>query len=359
MSKKCTINYLQAGVGLVDILIGLFISSLVLMTVYASLVFFEASKRTAVSGNSAFANAISGLYLIGYDVKNAGLGLMANQSIYCGQFNIYYNGAVKANNMIIPPISIEEGLDNPDKITILYGESIYSGAPAKIISSMNSPGAPVVVNASAKEFVSNQVLLAGADSNQPCTLIAATGMNDNGNSTEILHTNASPYNPANPAAAFTNAPAYQNGGYAINVQRLHWLTWQVNNGVLEVVDRLTGTTEAVADNIIELQAQYGIADANSTTITRWVNASGSDWQNLNKERMARIRAVRIAIIARSPQKEKPGVAGAACDATTVAPTPWPGGDSVDISENPDWRCYRYLVLKTVFQLNNIVWGQSS
>ncbi|MDF2867049.1 MAG: pilW [Gammaproteobacteria bacterium] len=359
MSKKCTLNHLQAGVGLIDILIGLFISSLVLITVYASLVFFDASKRTAVSGNSAFANAISGLYLIGYDVKNAGLGLMANRSIYCGQFNIYYNGTVKANNTVIPPIAIEEGVDNPDKITILYGESIYSGAPAKIISNMSSPSAPVTVNASTKEFVSNQVLLASAEPNQPCTLIAATGLNDNGNSSEILHTHASPYNPADPTTVFTNALTYQNGGYVINVQKLRWLTWQVNNGVLEVVDRLTGTTEVVADNIIELQAQYGIADANSTTITQWVNASDSDWQNLNKARMARIRAVRIAIIARSPQKEKPSVSGAACDATTVAPLPWPGGDRVDISENPDWRCYRYLVLKTVFQLNNIVWGQSS
>jgi|GEM_PF-2160101 len=350
-------NYQQIGLGLTDIMVGLFISSLILLAVYSSMMFFDAARRTAVSGNSAFANAISGLYLIGYDVRNAGLGVTANRSIYCGQFNIYYNGLVKANNTLISPVAIEEGTLNPDKITVLYADSIYSGAPAKIISDMNSPNAPVVVNQSAKDFVKGQVLLAGPNPNQPCTLIAATGVDDNTNSAAILHASSSPYNPVNPSNVFSEPQAYQNGGYAINVQRMHWLTWQVNNGVLEVVDRLTGISQPIADNIIELQAQYGVAAPNAPTIEKWVNAS-DEWQALDRSEMARIRAIRVAVIARSPQKEKPSVAGAACDTTTIAPLPWPGGDRVDITENPDWRCYRYLVLKTVFPLNNIIWGQS-
>jgi type IV pilus assembly protein PilW len=349
-------SYQQNGLGLTDIMIGLFISSLVLLAVYTSMIFFDAAKRTAVSGNSAFANAISGLYLIGYDLRNAGLGLMANRSVYCGVFNIYYNGVVKANNTLIPPVAIEDGGNRPDKITILYGDSIYGGAPAKIISNMASPSAPVVVNASAKNFVQNEILLASSDMGQPCTLIAATGMNDNTNSAEFLHGSSSPYNPLNPQGVFSNPQAYQNGGYVINVHHLYWVTWQVNNGVLEVVDRITGIAQTVADNIIELQAQYGIAEPNSSTIDQWVNASG-DWQTLNSSEIARIRAVRVAVIARSPQKEKPGVSGAVCDTTTEPPLPWTDGQRVDISTDPDWRCYRYLVLKTVFPLNNIIWGQ--
>jgi type IV pilus assembly protein PilW len=371
-TKQFNLQY-SPGFSLVDIMVGLFIGALILLAVYGSMIFFDATKRSAVSGNSAFANAINGLYMIGYDIKNAGLGLRINQSIYCSQFNIYYQNSVKANNRFISPIMILEGGGNPDQISVMYSDSIYSAAASKFLSNMSTYSSPIQVNNSVKSLLGNQILLASNNTNQPCTLMGVTDLVDNGGlSTAVSHDSSSPFNPADQATVFTNPITYTSDGYIIPIQSLHWLTWRVQNGVLQVVDELTGQIQAIADNIIELQAQYGISNTGSSTIAQWVNAgctssagcvsncqANCEWQNLDNAHVQRIRAIRVAVIARSPQKEKPHIAGGACDATTQAPLPWTGAARVDITEDPDWRCYRYVVLKTVYMLNNLVWGQSS
>ena len=87
-------------------------------------------------------------------------------------------------------------------------------------------------------------------------------------------------------------------------------------------------------------------------------------------------AVRLAIVARSAQPEKPlGSDGSKCDATTdgteaVTPGPdrrpsWSGG-IIDVSASGDpspaspayWKCYRYRVFETTVPLRNWIWRSS-
>lgn len=78
------------------------------------------------------------------------------------------------------------------------------------------------------------------------------------------------------------------------------------------------------------------------------------------EAIARIYAVRFAVVARSGLKEKPLTTGV-CNTTTVGPT-WAGG-TISVSKNPDgsanadWMCYRYKTFETVVPLRNAIWKQ--
>jgi type IV pilus assembly protein PilW len=77
--------------------------------------------------------------------------------------------------------------------------------------------------------------------------------------------------------------------------------------------------------------------------------------------------VRVAVVARSAQPEKPAAGlGAPCDTTTVAPT-WSGNTGIarsfDLSTIPlpagvTWQCYRYRVFETTVPLRNWIWKSS-
>ena len=75
--------------------------------------------------------------------------------------------------------------------------------------------------------------------------------------------------------------------------------------------------------------------------------------------MGAIRAVRIAVVARSAHRERPKVAGGACDATPAAPSTWAGGPALDLSADPDWQCYRYKTLLLTIPLKNLIFGSQA
>jgi type IV pilus assembly protein PilW len=159
--------------------------------------------------------------------------------------------------------------------------------------------------------------------------------------------------------------------------------------VAENVIAGNGELVAVSDNIVVMQAQYGITDptdavncppavvgsVNCQTVLKWVDAksvAGEDWANPTPGMISRIKAVRIALVARSPLAEKIDATGAggytgaqSCtnqdtanargvcawvgDATSQSP-------AVDLTGITDWQTYRYRVYETVIPLRNVIWG---
>jgi type IV pilus assembly protein PilW len=128
----------------------------------------------------------------------------------------------------------------------------------------------------------------------------------------------------------------------------------------------TTTSLTLADNIVLLKAQYGKDDgvANGTvTNATYVADDGAvdGYSNTmpvtpTATDLARILTVRMAVVARSAQTEKPSVEGGACDTTTAAPT-WSGG-TLDLSTDVNWKCYRYRVFETTVPMRNLLWQQS-
>jgi type IV pilus assembly protein PilW len=103
---------------------------------------------------------------------------------------------------------------------------------------------------------------------------------------------------------------------------------------------------------VALRAQYGVADAPGGGVAQWVDAQGA-WANPDTTLASRIRAVRIGIVVRSAQREKPDAAGQ-CNATEQAPVLW-AGEAVGLAD-PDWRCWRYRSVVSIVALRNFVTG---
>lgn len=152
------------------------------------------------------------------------------------------------------------------------------------------------------------------------------------------------YGPFVPnATAFPSAvpPALTDETYSINTSAQFGYS---SNG---------GAFNPIADGVVLLKAEYG-TDANGDGIV-----DNTEWSFAAPASPLQVLAIRLAIVARSAQPEKPDPATGVCATTTVSPT-WTGG-TLDLSGNrglaagDDWKCYRYKVFQTTVPLRNVIW----
>jgi type IV pilus assembly protein PilW len=154
------------------------------------------------------------------------------------------------------------------------------------------------------------------------------------------------------------------------------------NGVSDgttVAGVVTGTTPSVV-GVVNLQAQYGIsAAANSNQVVQWVDASGGTWAAPTVADRNRIKAIRVAVVARNAKIE-PSVVTAACGSlTTAAPAGLCAWDATSALPNPvvppfvaspapqinllpgdaNWARYRYRVFETIIPLRNVIWAKDA
>ena len=183
-----------------------------------------------------------------------------------------------------------------------------------------------------------------------------------------------------------------------------WNRYSINRAVtggtntdsygLVVENLIAGTGElvGVSDNIVTMQAQYGITalsagtgdpncptdptnTVNCQTVLSWVDAkplAGEDWSNPTPGMISRIKAIRIALVARNdlPEKiDKTGTGGytgaQACTnkdtANATGVCAWVGtaaspSPTIDLTGINNWQTYRYRVYETVIPLRNVIWG---
>lgn len=129
--------------------------------------------------------------------------------------------------------------------------------------------------------------------------------------------------------------------------------------------------DPVADNIVSMQAQYGIATAGTQAINCWVDPTANNpasptclagdtanWTPAGLQatpaNIKRIKAIRVAIVARNNIREK--AKNGVCTATSTAPISWLNGPAINLTANPEWQCYRYKVYQTIIPLHNVILG---
>ena len=136
-----------------------------------------------------------------------------------------------------------------------------------------------------------------------------------------------------------------------------------------VVLRLNLKTETVELGEAKKSELKQVADVDTQLSALQKRISAADnadnWLAPVAANVARIKAVRVAVVARSSLKERPSTPGGVCDATPSASAPnypqWAGG-AIDVTKNPDgtanadWMCYRYKVYQTTIPLRNIMWA---
>jgi type IV pilus assembly protein PilW len=375
------------GFGLVEVLVAMVIALLGTIVIFQVFAASEGIRRTSTSGGDAQQFGALALFTLERDVRVAGYGINNSALLGCA-VRAYDELATPPDlpNFTLAPMQMTAGADDktPDQITLMHGDSDLISTPPKIIQNMPSPAATYKVS-NRYGFIEGDLLIA-IEPGLDCTLAQATGLPGGGNSDNVVH-NSGDYTDANgvDVAARWNKPSglgvsYTTNGSLYNLgagpTRNTYRNCQTDgtpqcppgtkNQLLMDSMFTTNTTLALADNIVHLKVQYGKDDGvNNGTVTNTTYVAGDGAVDGYSNTMpvtptatdwARILTVRMAVVARSAQAEKPSVEGGACDTTTAAPT-WSGG-TLDLSTDVNWKCYRYRVFETTVPMRNLLWQQS-
>ncbi|NJD88607.1 MAG: hypothetical protein FIB05_11390 [Betaproteobacteria bacterium] len=388
---------LARGFTLVEIMVGVLIGLIGTVVIFQVFAVSEGQKRTTTGASDAQQNGVFGLFQIERDVRMAGYGLNHMALLGCTINGWYEPGGAGIQFKMVPVEIINGAGGAPDQVRIAFGNSDLFMAPAQFDQSMPSTSSDFKVN---NKFGFNEGdLVVAAEAGKPCTLAQVSTMpKDDRN---IIH-NSGNYTNSDGAQVPTDynrpggLPAPYNIKYSIwdpttnTGGRLYNLgaaptvvTYWIQNSQLVATNGLTpglaSATVALADGVVQLQAQYAydgdgdgfvsptanvVTDVNLASLTdQWadnmpVAATGQNW--------ARVIAVRLVVTARSITPERPDPATGVCNATTVqprwiapAPTGSPPGLELDVkyafADANEWKCYRYRTFEVVVPIRNMLW----
>lgn len=348
------------GFSIVEVMVGLAIGMLGVVIMMQVFAVSEGQKRTTTSGTDAQANGVIALNTMERDLRMAGYG-MSNSTVFgaggCTSIKWYFDGAAKPDRALAPVTIVDGGTGGSDTITMTFSNAMLGTTPATITKDMPQPSAELDLDRVAGFEAGNLFIVAQSG---VCVLMQATHVQANPNK---LQHNSGASGPYNPAAADIPAswPTFTQGAQVFNMGQMASRQYSVASANLQVLEMPSATPLVLTSNIVNIQAQYGIADAGSQVVNCWVNATtgntcdASDWSAPTSAMVARIKAVRIAVVARSAQPEKPDTAGN-CSTTTTAPVSWSGGPAVSLTGDAQWKCYRYKVFQTIVPLRNVIWA---
>jgi type IV pilus assembly protein PilW len=366
----------QRGFTLIEVMVGLVIGMLGTLIVAQAFTNNEARKRATTSGADAQANGGIALYMLERDAKAAGWGMAAGGNSYATCAKVFAYCDKKADcggadgaitDLSFAPTLIKDGGKGPDTLTIQYfaDPNLSSSLPPGVTSirrKMPQPSAELDV---ANPTVCEAGDLAMVSQGGNCTLMQITQVQSEAGK---LQHNPGANGTYNPSADFLNGsdwPKYPAGASVAcfkpaNGGPIFRKVYSINTAAkqLERSDNSQNpavVNEVVMADVVDLQAEYGVAPAKSQTVDTWVSAKTAPWDNPAPGDWARVKAIRVAVVTRAGQYERPASASAGCTATKALAASW---HTFDTSNYPaDWGCYRYRVFETVIPLRNVIWGK--
>ncbi|MEO8333290.1 MAG: PilW family protein [Gallionella sp.] len=374
-NKQHSTQY-QAGFSLVEILVGLVIGLLATLVILQVFTVFEGQKRTTSGAADAQTNGSIALFMIGKDLQMAGFAMVAgiHSPFNCDPATINY-GATGITDL--SPVTITDGgaaAGASDSITIRYGDSPSGGIPSLLIAPTGGLGAnDVSIDNNLGCKVNDIALIVNGTT---CNLTSVTGPTDIA-TPAVLSTP-----PKTTTVTLQSVAGATPNNYLACLGGWNVTTFQVNpNYVASPTDTEAymdkNGTPAVAD-IVNIQAQYGIsASYDSNLVVQWIDAV-APWDQATLQLPAnianrnRIKAVRVAVVARSGLLEKEDVSTVcssltadiptglcAWSATSASPSIVSPAPAIDLSNDPNWMRYRYRVYQTIIPLRNIVWSKNT
>ena len=381
--SSCARRSLQnSGFGLVEIMVGMVIglmSTLAIMQVVSA---FEERKRNTTGGADAQTNGSMALYNIKRDVEMAGYGTPvfshANSPLLCATQPTFDHDADAGTPAIdLFPIVITDGGAGSDRIAIRYGRTDSGGIPLRIRSATGVNPVFVDNNAACQADDWAIIVMGSSTPNSAtCTMTQVDStlapLATRPSFLTIPLTGTPTVNPGDSIACigtYKKDPPFDD--HSSPLEYLYW----VDDGELVQGGNpaVAGSGAPIFSGIVSIQAQYGIsAAANSNQITQWVDATGG-WVTPTTANRNRIKAIRIALIARNNGAlEKTSVTTAcssttaadptglcAWDATSAAPVVPSPAPTVDLSADADWQRYRYRVFETIIPLRSMIWSSRS
>lgn len=341
------------GFSLVELLVGLVIGMIGVVIMMQIFSVSEGYKRTTTGGDDAQNNGAIGLYGLQRDLRQAGQGTNsfnglvppgAAASLIGCNVTLRAGVTINANAPVtINHASIPAGDANTDTLLVFHGNSNDSpegdriaAQPATNIYRMT--GFAAAASAPAIR-VGDQVVAHPGVRPSPCNLSVET-VSAVGTSDVTVPTGAAGMSNG---ALFNLGSAPRIVAYAVRGGELTMCDYMVNNcgGAFTAAHWVP-----IASNVVSLRAQYGHdttaapMDLTVDTFNQTTPTTECGW--------VRMRAVRLALVARSAQLEK--------DVVTPAAPSWAASAvAIDLSSDADWQRYRYKVYETVVPLRNTAW----
>jgi len=368
----------EAGFSLVELMVGMLIGLIGIVIITHLYITNDRYKRSTTSGGAAQVNGAVALYTLEREIRMGGYGINHSLAlnctcagVNCSPVQYYYNanssfppagGAAGAlPPRVLAPVLITDNPGGPDSITVLYSGANERMLPAKLADTTAGPNHDYKVDGT-QGFADNDLIL--VVDGGTCLLRQVSKVQ--GATTTLEHT-AGPYDPAASFAPAVNAgAAVFSRGTPSPFGGPVWRTYSVAANRLQAEDVLSSlatlpatSAQPLIDDIVDLQAQYGKDDGafgaggalpDDNIVDTWDEvppANATEWR--------RVLAVRVAVLARSQNYEKPSVAGGPCEATTAANAPtWAGGLPMNVPGGLP-SCYKYRVFETVIPLRNMIW----
>lgn len=334
----------QQGFSLISIMVGLAIGLIVAATALGTTSFMEAFKRTSMGSNSALVNGAMAVSRIESEAKQAGLGLMYQNNFACSRMNVSYGDELRLDGAPLYPAQIADGDDQSDTLSIAYLNSLTGATFAQVMLPMETSSSVIKLSNAPDARVGGVVLLQDIVPANPCTLVGVSALTPTDFGINVGHTGGMLN-----AGEFTTPVLYTEKSRAATSTSFVWSTFRVRNNTLEEVNELTRTSTVIADGVVGFQAQYGITDGDSATVSSWVGATGA-YATPAAADMLRVRAVRIGLVTRAPERN------AQCTTRAGVFTLWPDGPSVNVTKEPNWKCYSYRKFNLVIPLVNVAMG---
>jgi len=354
-------RFRQRGLSLVEMMVALLIGMLTVMVVVQLMSMYSGQQRSSRGVSDAQMNALLGLHAMEQDLRLAGHGLAANDLQNCvSTFTFYGNSAATSAAPIADfstaAVSLTDGASGaPDTLVVRFAESVRGIRPVTLTANAANNATSISVD-STYGVLANDLLLLVNGSNA-CALRRVTTVTS-GTALAMASTGNPTYNPPSGVATGTPTwPGFANGNRVYALGGFTLRRYAITAAGLVARDIHSGTDTPIAADIVDLQAQYGVsASSGSSLITQWVSATGGTWAAPTLADRKRIRAVRIALVARSAER----AAGEVSPATIEL---WPQATTGQTSEVqtftvPD-RNFRYRVLRSVIPMKNLLWAELS
>lgn len=365
----------QKGVSLIETLVGITIGIFITLVVAQVWGLFENQKQITITGSAAQNTGILAMTEMEQDLRSAGAGLTNSASFNCTTTYSYYsnNGTettpipAYSGSMAMAPVQITDGGTGPDTIVIKSSPDALSGMPTTLTQTMPQSSSELNVSSTSGFNIGDVVLAVGASGN--CTVMQITQVQSAAQKIQHNPGGTTTYNPTTAEQNSWGWPAFVTNDIIVKVGQMSSRQYSINaNRQLVLTDNSspgTSTTSVVASDIVTIKAQYGIANAGSQDVNAWVNAvSSNGFDSLNATKLKRIKAIRIAVVARASKLNATNVTSSCTNTSGTVnngPCVWPDvtgspAPVINLSTDANWQKYRYRVYQTIIPLKNVIWA---
>lgn len=355
-------NRFETGFSLVEIMVALVISLIITFIILQMFTNYERHHRVTTSGIDAQQNGQIAIYLLEQQLRLAGFGLAVDELLECTDYYTYYDvggGSTDSPiaNFSTTAVTITDGGPSPDQIIVRYGNSMRAHQPVILDAIMAADDNDLSVDSLFGHNVGELILI--SNSTGDCSLRQIIGI-DIGDTDLEADEGIPPYNAPETLITSEGWPGYSPLDRVYNLGMMVVRNYAVSGGAtstLTAQDMDQVSPVPLVDDIVDLQAQYGVsATASSTDVTQWVDATGGTWTTPSATDRKRIKAVRFAVVARTSVSETGNVSPATIKL-------WPDSGSGQTTIGPIFtvpdRRYRYKVFQTVVPLRNLLWASLS